>query len=847
MIEMERAGMCISSSWVEGQKNRFTFSDIHNTALEKIFESQQYPNKNMKVRLAEYIGCSDVQVQNWFSRRRTRAALELQEKKEKRTMLEKLDKKSAQISTAGSDLHTNRPHSPSPSPSPSPAPGSGDEKDSVEAILGDSLFAKLTGGVAKPEQKDSRMSIDSKTGSLRIAGPLKSSEIGLMISKITRGNSFVKSEDVEKAVELMQAAGDYAGRKYIMNALLFTKSQPALKTFMRSDGLGVFRSWMLEARKDADATDNKDLLSKAIAILKMLPFDVESIKRHKLGRVVKLLANDKDIDRDISHQAFEVMEKWRELIEASPVPLGNNPDGKTDGVNKGRKHERDDDRQDLHQTASVPLPKFIKGKPSVPLTVKKSNIAENAGFFKELKGGSTASTPSTLTSITTQANGATPESPLAPSPTSTVFKTPAEIGSSSPLSQQNGSPTSTVSSGKSARPESVKEVVQEPAQSSETSGPISTAGPMEWSSSDIASTPVTSEPATNIVDTATTKAATMTPLKTKKVVRFKAERELVEVFEIESRWDLLEWEQEALHANTELNNTNAAMDYTFHHDGNNNDNGNTAAMAFGSDRPQFMMSAQKITALIQGEMWRPPILLQLENHAQRGLQSTENAVQEKRELETLSVTYRQEAYIPPSPAEPDFDLEQGGQGVQLGQAPSSNAAAVMAALTAVAAAAANPSQAATQQNTSSSSAALLNSLAAAGYGGFGAAQPQPISQYSTASTNPYASMYGSFGTGYGQQPSQYQPPYQQQPQTPAPAAATAESMQAAERARALLEMLQQTTTQQQQQQQQQQAYYALYQQGIQSQQSQQPPQQQPQQQQAAFDYAAFYQNFQPRS
>ncbi|KAI7828014.1 hypothetical protein BC939DRAFT_77628 [Gamsiella multidivaricata] len=151
---------------VEGQKNRFTFLDVHNAALEKVFELHPYPSKAIKSQLSEHVGCTEVQVQNWFARRRTRAAQELQEKKEKQAMLEKLDKSLNSVSDIASEAPIEQ------RPAPSPHIGlNKEEKESIEAIIGAALFNKLTGAATKIESKvGADIKAESRAGS--VTGPL---------------------------------------------------------------------------------------------------------------------------------------------------------------------------------------------------------------------------------------------------------------------------------------------------------------------------------------------------------------------------------------------------------------------------------------------------------------------------------------------------------------------------------------------------------------------------------------------------------------------------------------------------------------------------------------------------
>ncbi|KAK3808717.1 MAG: hypothetical protein J3Q66DRAFT_374239 [Benniella sp.] len=234
---------------VEGQKNRFTFTDNHNAVLEKVFESNQYPTKSMKVQLSQQVGCTEVQVQNWFARRRTRAAQELLDKKEKQAILDKLDKRS-----------TNK----------------------AKTRIGSEF---------KPESRVAPIDVKLEPQTL------KAGEVSSWIARITRGNGLVNPEYVKFAVQLMEAAIDYDGRKYILNALLFTRSQPVLQEFAKSKGPSIFRTWMLEAKSSSDSSDNKDLLAKSIDFLARLPFDYKTLKECKLGKVVKKLATDDGIDQ----------------------------------------------------------------------------------------------------------------------------------------------------------------------------------------------------------------------------------------------------------------------------------------------------------------------------------------------------------------------------------------------------------------------------------------------------------------------------------------------------------------------------------------------------------------------
>lgn len=115
----------------------------------------------------------------------------------------------------------------------------------------------------------------------------------------------------------------------------------------------------------------------------------------------------------------------------------------------------------------------------------------------------------------------------------------------------------------------------------------------------------------------------------KKVVRFRADKELVAIRLIEPR-------------NMQQS-----------HDGNEGG----YMEGDGDARPQFFYSQKEREELIQGNMWREPALILLEAACDVpwGRDSIEKQTQETREMSILSATYLQDAYIPPTPEEPDAE------------------------------------------------------------------------------------------------------------------------------------------------------------------------------------------------
>ncbi|KAF9308485.1 hypothetical protein BG003_011036 [Podila horticola] len=171
-------------------------------------------------------------------------------------------------------------------------------------------------------------------------------------------------------------------------------------------------------------------------------------------------------------------------------------------------------------------------------------------------------------------------------------------------------------------------------------------------------------------------------------------------------------------------------------------------------------------------MWREPalILLEVDCDVAWGKDSTEKQTQEMRELATLSATYLQDAYIPPTPEEPEAEYYDP---------------TIL------------PKQIPLFEPTHDHSEVLLNSLALLNQmvSKTGAQTPVPptYTGYSPQ-TQPYGQSYPMYN------PMSYTPP----PPVPQPAPVAAPTIPSAETTRMLLDLLQQQGAQQQQQQQPQQ-------------------------------------------
>ncbi|KAF9369006.1 hypothetical protein CPC16_004875, partial [Podila verticillata] len=754
----------------EGQKSRAYFSEKTNVMLENIYASNPYPNKDLKAELAEKIKITEGQVSNWFSRRRKRAADEALEKKQHQEMLERLggpklsslpQASSTPVSITTSALALSARSSPSPSVE---SPGTP---------------ITLINGALKRSRHESEQDPKQK---------LRSMEVSKKLSFLLRGGAIVNPNDVDEINDLMEQTGNDDGKKYILNALLSTKSPTVQERFLNSSGLGILRSWIIDARKSPRETHNADLLLKSMLVLKSLPFTVSKLFECKLGKSVKLLARDNEIGPDIKREAGELEAQWRQLVNDQSEPVG--PDPSSSSANDKRTNRTTlDGRNDMVEASLQILPKFKKGARVAPLNVDSSvkveapletppkaspKITENAGFFKELIArplSSSSSSPSLakrpratspvrtetkslLVQVQKNASNMTPpvspttipvvastqrSSPPLPSPPLTSLQ--PTTYTSVPVPVPVPAPHVPVRASSPPAVDSIPTYLTYPSHPSETS--------MEDIQPVPAYIPLTNGLKRSALRKPTDGAAN------KKVVRFRSDKELVAIRLIEPR-------------NMQQS-----------HDGNEGG----YMEGDGEARPQFFYSQKEREELIQGNMWREPALILLEAACDVpwGRDSIEKQTQETREMSILSATYLQDAYIPPTPEEPDTEYYD----------PSIV-----------------PKQIPLFEPTHDHSEVLMNSLALL---------TQIVSK--TGTQTPAPAYPGFTPQVYGQSFPMYNPMAYTPPPVSQPAPVTTPSAPSAETTRMLLELIQQQQSgqvqqvqqvqQQQQQQQQQQNPFAL--------------------------------------
>ncbi|KAG0304092.1 hypothetical protein BGZ98_005928 [Dissophora globulifera] len=490
---------------------------------------------------------------------------------------------------------------------------------------------------------------------------LASAEIVKTMAGFLRGGSIYKSADVQRVVDLMQTADNNEGRKYILNALLSTKSLPILQVFRDSQGPTILRDWIADARRDITNHQCEEVLLKILATLRTLPFDLERLKETKLGKLVKQLATDKTGSEEVTAKAMELKDLWVRLIPGTEMATSRSDDDNR--LESARKKPRLDPsasfakpQQELFQ-----LPKFSKARPGGSKDVDPKPMSRRMSdpdFFKRLSGHQPSSSSAiTATSAATTAFPTTVPTPaIAPA---ALMRTNQHASSSHASGRRSTTTTPTVT------------VLTSSATPTQTPGPL----PRK----------VDFDPHSARHDKAreaAMKLAESMNNKKKRKVQFKEGDELVSIRIIEPREDLESMDEDETGAEMHDGYMDGRNEYEDEGDGDNDVHHSrygsppppsptqpsgsleSSALHNGPFKPAFVIPAEDQQDLVNGIFWRWPLCLRIEFEPNEygelpvrahGDQSAEYAIQERREMETRSVEYASVADIPPSPTEPDIE------------------------------------------------------------------------------------------------------------------------------------------------------------------------------------------------
>ncbi|KAF9403853.1 hypothetical protein BGX21_009219 [Mortierella sp. AD011] len=163
-------------------------------------------------------------------------------------------------------------------------------------------------------QKHPQKSSASTSVASRASDNMALPELLRRITPLLRGGSISSASSIDSLVELMSNVDEAGGRKIILNALLSTQSSVILGRFIRSEGLGILRQWIGDARNNPDSPQQQEILQAIIRVLKALPFDVKTLKGNLKGAIA-LIAGDGDRNHAISKSASDLLQKWSDLSE----------------------------------------------------------------------------------------------------------------------------------------------------------------------------------------------------------------------------------------------------------------------------------------------------------------------------------------------------------------------------------------------------------------------------------------------------------------------------------------------------------------------------------------------------
>ncbi|KAG0205237.1 hypothetical protein BGX28_003098 [Mortierella sp. GBA30] len=626
--------------------SRKNFTSEQKEKMEALFLKNPKPSLEQRMQLAEEIDDTEPRVRKWMEYRRyTRSKM-----------------------AGGDSSAASTPNaSPASTPPPDPFPvqtaedlasrisstiieshRARSETPSADGVLGSSSVRYRPYAVPLRPTQPLRNIVEKKSAD-KNAGSAKLSafDVGYKLSPLLRGGSVTTSENIPQIAEIMASVNDMDGKKYILNALLSTKSKVILQKFLNSTGLATLRSWLADAMENLSNIQNEETVMKIVNILKALPFDADRIKETKLGKSVKQLVAVKDCSRALAKSVSELKDQW---IKANTGSTSSARSSST-STSSLKKSTRGDISLYFgdHQTGDMSLlPKFTKAKYAVsPGAVPKPRITGNPDFFNEIAGPAIAAPPPT--SSKNSRSGLTVKTQIS----ARVDSGPLSASSPRLMTAQQSSASKRSTSNSSA---------PDPGPSA----PAVMAPPV----------PVhTQSPAFNPSSSQHDKAREAGMIlmqsqkqKQKKTVRFKADFELVAVRFIErvDYDDFEDTDDEDFDDHRADQNRHEDVDMGDHwHD----DNGEGARpwespwMDVNEpvipEGPAFTMPDNVIHELVQGTAWIPPCPLSIElaEPVAQGEGSLEKDVQAKREEETPAQSYKGLASIPPSPAEPDPDQD----------------------------------------------------------------------------------------------------------------------------------------------------------------------------------------------
>ncbi|RIB03184.1 hypothetical protein C2G38_2225827 [Gigaspora rosea] len=305
---------------------RFQFTTQHRTLLEGVYQETPYPDKARKLQLAAQIGATDVQVNEWFQRRRKKDPSMISNRAvanstaATNTALTSSVPASSTTSTIitipmhapanGSNTtmsqgHTNTgtitsPYFSYPSHVNPPIPN-----HEVYVYIGDNQAGHslpTTQNVeSNSEKQEEPVKTKSETDNSKelietIMPYLKTPELGLISSDVV--HDFLRKV---KDTPLSE-------RGLILTIIDQTKDSDTLKSLVSERAHYLLRNWIIDEAKTPDS----GLLLRLLQTVNHLPIDIEALSASGLGKVINNKSVKDSQIEGVSALASLLINKWKE-------------------------------------------------------------------------------------------------------------------------------------------------------------------------------------------------------------------------------------------------------------------------------------------------------------------------------------------------------------------------------------------------------------------------------------------------------------------------------------------------------------------------------------------------------
>ncbi|CAG8577497.1 28655_t:CDS:2 [Dentiscutata erythropus] len=317
----------ISTMQPRQPRPRFQFTTQHRTLLEGVYQETPYPDKARKLQLAAQIGATDVQVNEWFQRRRKKDPTMISNRAlansaaAANTALNSttpapsttsaiitipLNPPASSSSTTMSQGHTNMGAITSPYFSYTSHVNPPIPNHEVYVYIGDNQASHALPITQNTESNNSEkqeepVKTKSETDNSKelietIMPYLKTPELGLISSDVVH-DFLHKVKDTP-----------LSERGLILTIIDQTKDLDTLKSLVSERAHYLLRNWIIDEAKTPDS----GLLLRLLQTVNHLPIDIEALSASGLGKVINNKSVKDSQIEGVSALASLLISKWKE-------------------------------------------------------------------------------------------------------------------------------------------------------------------------------------------------------------------------------------------------------------------------------------------------------------------------------------------------------------------------------------------------------------------------------------------------------------------------------------------------------------------------------------------------------